>query len=830
MRGKIGSGPQGKRESGGHAAVPPFDVLLRRFRRRSGLTQEELAEKAHLSARGINDLERGVRRTPHKTTVDLVADALEITGTEREHLRLSVGRRGKRAGTEPGNLPAPLTSFVGRQHELVDLRDRLLDDDVRLLTLTGGAGIGKSRLALELARGVQNQFADGVWHVRLAALNDASEVAGAIAETVARGVGNPFLARGDLIGHLRSRRLLLVLDDFEHVADASPVVADLLRECPGVKVLVTSRMALRLAGEHMQEVPPLSLPDANVLPGQDAGSARQSEAVQLFIQRARAIDRQFGLTEENAGVLAEICRGLDGLPLAIELAAAHIRLLSPQEILARLDRPLELLRSESREDPSRRRTLRSTLEWSYHLLGERERGLFARLAVFAGGCDLDAVEAICGDDADTAADIIERLSVVVDSSLLTARDDDVSGRRRFGMLRTVRAFADETLRADDLEYAKVRRLHANHYLHLAGRAADELLGPDQSTWYRTLEVEHANVRAALAWARECREPELGLRLAGALWRSWEARGQVEEGLTWLTSFLRLEVDVPDPVRVEALIGAGMLACAHGDDDRAETFLKECLRLSLSIGDGGDRALNSLGVVAMRRGDYASAERHYERSLALAREAGDDHRLAIRAGNLGITKLYKGDLADAKRILRENLGRSRRLGMTQEIADTLSFLGFVDLYGGHFASAERLLDESLRVARESGNVVCTIESTRGLGCVQLACGRTAKALDLLRRALGMACQRGDVRRVVRGLDALGSLASERGDRSMAIGLWMAADRARSEFGVVEHPVERSFHEPWRLRLAAGDALRRAARLGGQAMSIDDAVACALKDGS
>lgn len=806
---------------------PVFGELLRQFRRRTGLTQEELAERANLSTRGISDLERGVRRKPHKATIGLLADALDLPDDEREQLHQSARRQVVSPAVVTSNLPVPMTSFVGRRQELDGLRGWLLDERVRLLTLTGTAGVGKSRLAIELAREVQNQFTDGVCYVRLVELHDPSGVPEAIAESLARRNDAPLLARGDIIDHLRSRQLLLVLDDFEHVMDASPVVAELLQGCPGVKVLMTSRRPSQMSGEHMQEVTPLPLPDLNSPQGQDDMTVLQSGAVQLFIERAQAIDRQFRGTDENVGVLADICRGLDGLPLAIELAAARTRMLSPQEIQARLDRPFELLRSDSSHDLTRQRALRSTLEWSYQLLGQREQSLFARLAVCAGGCDLDAVERICGDDADTT-DVFDRLSAVVDSSLMTSRDDNRSGRRRFRMLRTVKAFAEEKLRTDEREYERALRLHASHYLRLAERAATELLGPRQSQWYRTLEAEHDNLDAALDWALVHAEAEFGLKLANALWRSWEAGGRAAEGLRWFNAFLQIAANVPSALRVEALNGAGLLACAYGDDERAEALLQEALRFGTPAGEG--RVRNSLGVVSMRRGDYVSADLHFERSIALARAASDEYRIAIGTGNLGIATLYKGDIAGARRILRENLGRGRRLGLTQEIADTLNFLGYAEVYSGHYTAATHLLEESLRVAREAGNGVCEIEATRGLGCVLLARDQHAESGEMLRRALDMAYQQADVRRVVRALDALGSLASARGDRSMAIGLWLATDRAKSDRGVVEHPVERAFHAPWRTRVAAGKVLRRVARTGGHVMSIEEAISCAMGNGS
>ncbi len=798
-----------------------FSDLLRRLRLRSGFTQADLAERAGLSERGISDLERGVRRSPHKTTLELLAGALTLSAAERASLFRAARPRQRPHLALRDDLPAPLTSFVGRRRERDVLGQQVLSDDTRLLILTGAAGVGKTRLAIEIAREIRDRFEDGACFVGLASVASADGVRDAVFRAVDGRDGGGRPAPGDPIAHLRHRHMLLILDNFEHVTDAVPVIGDLLTECPGLKIVVTSRVAPRLPGERIHEVSPLSLPDGGPLPARDRiDASRSSEAVQLFVQRASAHSSQFALTEQNVDAIAGICCRLDGLPLAIELAAARIRVLSPQEILANLQQPLDVLGGEQWKTSSTRHTLRETLAWSDNLLGEGERMLFARLAVFAGNCDLEAIEAVCATDGGAACDVIEQLSVLVDSSLVRSREDARTGRRRFGMLNTVRAYALERLRDDPGELERIRRRHAVYYLSLAERAASELLGPDQGDWYGVLELEHPNLREALTWAREQRQADTGLRLAAALWRSWEARGQAEEGLAWFETFLPMADDVSEQVRAEALNGAALLACARGRYAAAEAFLEEGLRLSEAVGDrdGLARACNSFGVVAMRRGDYARAEALQERSLALTSERGDVHRYAIVAGNLGITRMYQGNLAGSERILRDNLRRSRELGLAQEVADTLTFLGFAALYGGNFAEAHDLMIEGRDVARESGNVVCTIESTRGAGCALLAMGRADEAGDVLSEALELASRGGDVRRVVRVLDAYGCVLAERGHSERAARLWSAAGQARGELGIVEHPVERDFHDAWR---------SQAAVVAGAAMSVGEAVICALE---
>ena len=808
---------------------PPatFAALLKHHRRDAGLTQEELAERAGLSARAISDLERGVKRTPRRDTLSLLINALELSEAEREQFQRAVGSRAKRASKSaaaPSNVPARLTSFVGRQREMAGLRDRLLSDELRLLTLTGPAGAGKSSLAQEVAGAARDGFADGVCLVELASVSTATEVRPAILRALSERDGISYTLATDPLRYLRPKRLLLVLDNFEHVATAAPLVSELLSTCPGLTVLVTSRVTLRLSGEHAHVVEPLSLPDICVEP-QPERLLRASEAVELFVQRARAASADFELQETNAPAVAEICRRLDGLPLAIELAAARVRVLSLDELLSRLDSPLELLTGGPRDAPARQRTLRNTLEWSYQLLGERERRLFARLALCASGCDLAAAAALDEPEAeDGTGAVVERLAALVDGSLLRSWED-LSGQSRFGMLDTMHVYALEQLeQSGQMETA--RGLHATHYLRLAERASPELMGMEQSGWYRKLEIEDANFLAALEWAQRKNDAVLGLRLSSALWRSWEARGRLDTGLRWLTTFLNMDAAVSTQLRAEALDGAGMLACATGSYTQADDFLKECLELRQATADeiGIQRTYSNLGVVAMRRGDYAEAERCYARCLTLMRRAGDERGMALGYGNLGVTKLFAGDYVAARRILAENVRRSLGLGMAQEVADSLNHLGWTALNQGELTEAHELFKASLEAAQESGNRVCAIESKRGLGSVLVARGRVKNATRLLREALQEASQSGDIRRIIRALDAYGCAASELGQQARATRLWAAAEHARAELGVIEHVSERAFHEQWRSRAPATDASTLTEEQ--QVMTLDAAVAYAL----
>src|ERR687898_1231223 len=417
------------------------------------------------------------------------------------------------------NLPNQPTPLLGREREVSEITDLLRRADVRLLTLTGTGGTGKTRLALQSAAELIDEFEDGVFLVALAPISDpalvASTVAGAL--SVSESAGRPL--KEDLRDLLSTKELLLVLDNFEQVVDAAPLVGELLSGCPGLKVLATSRISLRIYGEHEYAVRPLELPDPDHLPPIE--TLRQYEAIRFFTERARAANAHFSLTNENALAVAEICARLDGLPLAIELAAARIKLLSPQAMCSRVSNPLKFLTGGARDLPERQRTLRGAIAWSHALLDEGEQVLFARLSVFSDGCALEAVEAICDPVGDLFVDVLEGLSSLLDKSLL--RQEEMVEEPRFVMLETIREYARERLELSG-EAEEIRRLHAEYFLALAEQGASEQQGPEETAWLERLDLEHDNMRAALSWMLESEEAEPGLRLAGALWQFWDMRG------------------------------------------------------------------------------------------------------------------------------------------------------------------------------------------------------------------------------------------------------------------------------------------------------------------
>src|SRR5215213_4336495 len=434
------------------------------------------------------------------------------------------------------NLPLQPTPLIGREKEVSEVCNLLRGHETRLLTLTGPGGTGKTRLALQVAADLLDDFPDGTYFVPLATLTEAELFFSAVAETLGVKETREQPLGESLKDYLGQRRLLLVLDNFEQVLEAAPDVTELLAGAPGLKVLATSRAPLGLYGEHEYAVPPLSVPDVRHLP--DLKSLSQYEAVRLFIERAKSAKVDFEVTDDSAPAVAEICVRLDGLPLAIELAAARIKMLPPKAMLQRLSSRLKLLTGGARDLPERQRTLRATIEWSYALLDEGEQVLFGRLAVFSGGRTLEAIEAICDAEGDLPVDVFEGVSSLLDKSLLR-QEEGPNGQPRFVMLETVHEFAREKL-AESPEADEIKRVHAEYFLILAKEAFPELRGPDQLEWLERLEAEHDNMRAALSWASVRKEAEVALRLGGALSWFWSVRGYQSEGRRWLEEALAIE--------------------------------------------------------------------------------------------------------------------------------------------------------------------------------------------------------------------------------------------------------------------------------------------------
>jgi predicted ATPase/DNA-binding SARP family transcriptional activator/DNA-binding CsgD family transcriptional regulator len=616
------------------------------------------------------------------------------------------------------NLPHALTSFIGREQEIAEIGRLLMQ--TRLMTLTGSGGSGKTRLALEATATLSEKFVDGIWLVELAALTDASFVPEAVATAldVRETSDRPLLEQ--LVEALRSKRMLLLFDNCEHLVDACARLADvLLRACPHLTILATSRQALGLIGEITWRVPALAAPDPDRLPPFE--HLLRYDAVRLFLDRASTSRPDFALTPQNGMAVVQICRRLDGIPLAIELAAVRVKVLTVEQLAARLDDALALLVAGSRTAQQRQRTLRATCDWSYALLSEREQALFRRLSVFAGGWRLEAAEQICAapypsllsstetsEARGESTQVFDLLAQLVDKSLVVMVERE--GQARYTLLDILRQYGAEQLTIAGEVHA-VRRQHLEWHLALAEIAEPDLSGPNQAVWLQRFEMEHDNLRAALSWANESGERDYGLRLAGALWSFWSMRGHISEGRRWLEAALAADRTQPEDrnesrmaVRAKAFRGASVLAHQQADFERAAVLAEESLVCYRTLGDvlGGARALNNLGIIALKQGDYSRAATLCQESLALAREARNEPLIAIVLNNLGVLAADQRDYSRAVLLYEESLAQYRKLGDGFGSAMTLLNLGEMALSQGDYLKATPLYHDGLVLARENGS--------------------------------------------------------------------------------------------------------------------------------
>ena len=630
------------------------------------------------------------------------------------------------------NLPGSLTSFVGREREKEEVR-RLLGT-ARLLTLTGVGGAGKTRLAQEVARDLARAYPDGVYLVELAPLADAALVTYAVAEALEVREQPDRSLTETLVEVLREKELLLILDNCEHLVDAAAHLSEtLLRSCPHLKILATSREVLGTPGEVTWLTPSLSGPSEHHRPPIE--ELEGYESVRLFVERARYRNPTFVLTPQNAGAVAEICERLDGIPLAVELAAARVGL-SVDQIAGRLDDSLKLLTAGSRTVTPRQRTLRGTVDWSYELLDEPERKLFGRLSVFAGGWTLEAAEAVGEGGGIEQDDVLDLLPRLVDKSLVVAEATG-DGGVRYRLLEPIRQYGLERVEGSG-ESDAVRRRHAAFFHALAEEAEPELSGSQQVTWLKKLEAEHPNLRAALAWSLDGDEPQTGLRLAGALWRFWHAHGHLSEGRPWLEKALARRDATSPTARAKAFRGAGALAWAQGNLDRAERCFDECLALHRRVGDrrGMAAALNGMGNVVQNRGDYTRSNALFEESLKLCRELEDGEGIARALINLGATAFYQDDYSRAAAFFQESLALYREMGDRDGIAISLNNLAEVARMEGEYARAAELGKEGLILFREMEDRWAVLQTLIGLGRLAVVQGHIERAARLLGAAESM----------------------------------------------------------------------------------------------
>ncbi len=704
-----------------------FGELLRQHRLSAGLSQESLAEKAGISADAVRALERGRRTNPRPDTLALLFAALNLEPVERSELAASIGRSSDSTSVQAHTTavrrvrpPLPSASLIGRDAHTARIVALIRDTSIRLLTLTGPGGVGKTSLALAVAHEIQDDFPDGVVFVDFATINDARLAVGVMLRALGVGESGDHDAQSVLVGYLEDRRLLLVLDNLEHLLSVAPLVADLVQSCSRLVFLATSRTPLRLRAEQRFSVPPLAVPSRS----ERYEEIANAPAVQLFLARARAAQVDFELTEENAADVAEICARLDGLPLAIELAAARVTILSPASLLDRLSRSLDILKNGPRDLPDRHQTLRATVDWSHQLLTSSDQALFRRLAVFVGGFDAKSAEAVCSITEPGEEDVLIGLSSLLENSLLRTVHDPTDAEIRLGMLETVRQYAVERLEQSG-ERDTIRRSHASYYQRLAEEAGPHLVGPRQREWLARLDREHDNLRATLDWAGEQQDVEAGLRISAALWRFWWTRGHLSEGRGWFDTFLRHADGVAPELLASALSGAGILAWAQGDCDVSVTLHQRALSTWQEQGNkfGVAKALNNLGLVALDQNRLSDAIGFYEQSLTLHREAGTRRSVAGALLNFGSVLLLERRWDRAGTVLEETLALYQELDDIWGMADTLRYLGALALALGDCDRATLSIREALSkfnsIGDQPGIAVCLeylafIAATEGHG--------------------------------------------------------------------------------------------------------------------
>jgi predicted ATPase/DNA-binding winged helix-turn-helix (wHTH) protein len=730
------------------------------------------------------------------------------------------------ATTPKHNLPQQLTSFIGREKEIAELKELL--GTTRLLTLTGAGGCGKTRLAMQVAADLLESYPDGIWLVELAAVAEP----GLVPQTVANVLGLKEQPGENLpqtiIEHLASRHLLLVLDNAEHLLAACAQLADeVLWRCAQVAILVTSRERLGIAGELTYRVPSLSVPD----PERNATPEELStyESARLFIERARLHRPHFAVTAQNAPALASVCHRLDGIPLAIELAAPRVRSMSVEEVNRRLDQRFGLLTGGSRTAMPRQRTLRAMIDWSYDLLSDVEQALLCRLSVFSGGWTLEAAEQVCIGEGVDDVGALDLLTSLADKNLVVA--DEQEGATRYRLLETVRHYALEHLREHEGE-ARWRGRHLTHFLGLAEEAEPQLTGSNQQAWLDRLEAEHENLRSALVWCSVTTEDaSLGLRLAAALWRFWWLRGYLSEGRTLLVGRLASSSGTRSlAARSMALNGAGILAWQQGDYPASRALQEESLAIRRELGDRRAIAssLNCLGIVVSEQGDHRAARAFHEESLAISRELGDRRETANALSNLGNAAQYGGDSAAARVLHEESLAIRRELGHRWGVAASLTNLAVAARDQGDYANARALSEESLAICRELGERQGTAGCLGEIGLILCDQHDYPAAQALLKESLTIFLELGDQRNIAEALEGLAyAFWLDRSGRAAL--LWGAAERLREAIGAPLKPNDRSRAERQvaAARTALGDdAAFNLAWQEGRAMTLDQAVQYAL----
>jgi predicted ATPase/DNA-binding CsgD family transcriptional regulator len=727
------------------------------------------------------------------------------------------------------NLPTHATALVGRDREVANLRQLVLSDDGRLITLTGVGGCGKTRLALGVASSLIGSFKDGAWMVELASLADPLLVHQAVASVLGVREQSDRSLLDVLVAYLARRQVLLVLDNCEHLVKVCAELADtLLHGCPGVRLLATSREALHIPGERAWRVPSLAIPDPRSIVRPD--ELVRYSAAQLFVERAQAVQSNFGVTPRSAPVLVAICARLEGLPLAIELAAAWVRALGVEQILERLDDAFELLVGGSRLAPSRQQTMRATLDWSYGLLAPPEQIVFGRLAVFVGGWSLEAAEEVCSDGGVAPQDVLGLLTRLVDASLIHV--DERDGRARYRLLEPVRQYAHERVVASG-ELDAVRLLHATYFQSLAEQLEIDanVGGPRRQAAHAALELERDNLRAALRWCLDQGEAQMGFRLGRAHWNLWVVQGAFSEGRAWLTQLIALPDGATAPaMRAVAQTIEATLAWRQGSYARARELQKEALPLLRQADDPWalHAALADVGWIALYLGDYRAAQAHFDESLAVARVAGDRVNEAIALSNLGWLALAQDEYSAACALSEASLAVARAVGDKWAVSLSHNIVATVALRQGDLATARRVAEESVVLVRQIGERAQLANSLDLVGQVATAEGHYAEARAALRESLLLHHDMGNRTCIADTLESIAALAATEAQSERAVQLAGAAAGIRVQVGAPLSPMRRDMLEHWLVpvRQALGAETTTLAWEAGRNMAVEPALDLAL----